>query len=141
MLDPRELWVDVVVDAALQPREDGLVAYLSIFTTTCMAVNTFMRFGGKAAEHMATSKAYGSLARSIESAVLRRSAPSVVFTDYIVDLSEKFDEVAKTRPPLPMYIRTRLNEKTAQLPSVFAEMRGEAAAEEEEDQVAINVVT
>ena len=40
-----------------------------------------------------------------------------------------------------MYIRTRLNEKTAQLPSVFAEMRGEAAEEEDEDQVAINVVT
>ena len=124
---------------ALQPREDGLVAYLSIFTTTCMAVNTFMRFGGKAAEHMATSKAYGSLARSIESAVLRREAPSLAFTEYIVSLSEQFDEVAKARPALPMYIRARLNGQNAQLPTVFGELRGEAP--EAEDEIAINVVT
>ena len=125
---------------ALQPREDGLVAYLSMFTTTCLALNTFMRFGGKAAEHMATSKSYGSLARNIESAVLRRASPSVSFTDYIVSLSEQFDEVAKTRPALPMYIRAKLNEQNAQLPTVFGEMRGEEE-EEDEDAVAIDVVT
>ena len=126
---------------ALTPREDGLVAYMSIATTILTACNSFMRFGPKASEHSAVSKSYGALARSIESAVLRRASPTQNFTDYVVALSESFDEISKTRPNLPYFIRATLDEQSAQLPTVFEELRSKGGSANPEDDIDIAVVT
>jgi len=119
---PSVLIGSITSTVALSQRQDNLVAYLSMITTLTIASNTFLGCRGKAASHLATSKAYGSLARHIESAVLRRSAPVCLFVDYVLKLTEDFDALSTDRMPLPWLIRRGLDEAAAAASSVFQEL-------------------